>query len=114
MLFSGKLNRLRNFALGLVFVGIVVMYIGYAAFAGYLGSLFQHNIIVMAIFLVLGFLFIIGSSIMYMWIGMLSTKAVQVYCPSCGKVTKVVGLKDECMFCRQKLSLDPKDASNID
>lgn len=111
MLFSGKLNKLRTLALGMVFIGIIIMYIGYAAFAGFLGSLFAQNTIIMTIFLIFGFLCIMGSSVMYMWLGMVSTKATQVYCPSCSKVTKVVGVRDECMFCKQPLSLDPADAN---
>jgi hypothetical protein len=110
MLFSGKLNKLRTLALGMVFIGVIIMYIGYAAFAGFLGSWIANNPIIMAIFLVLGFLCVIGSTVMYMWLGMISTKATQVYCPSCGKITKVVGMRDECMFCKQQLSLDPADA----
>ncbi|WP_047155536.1 DUF2614 family zinc ribbon-containing protein [Aneurinibacillus tyrosinisolvens] len=110
MLFSGKLNKLRTLAFGLVFIGFAVMYIGFAGFAGYLGALLAHNMVVMAIFLVLGFFCVIGSSVMYMWLGMVSTKAVQVYCPNCSRITKIVGVKDECMFCKQQLSLDPKDA----
>jgi hypothetical protein len=113
MLFSGKLNKLRTLALGLVFIGIAVMYLGYVGFAGYLGALLTHNMVIMAIFLVLGLFCVIGSSVMYMWIGIVSTKAVQVYCPSCNRVTKIVGIKDECMFCKQRLSLDPKDAPKL-
>lgn len=110
MFSSGKLNKLRNLALGLVFLGFLVMYVGYAAYAGYFGSFLAHKIYIMGSMLILGFIFLIASSVMYMWIGMLSTKAVQVYCPKCGKVTKIVGLRDECMFCKQQLSIDPKDA----
>ncbi|GEN36828.1 DUF2614 family zinc ribbon-containing protein [Aneurinibacillus danicus] len=110
MLFSGKLNKLRTLALGMVFIGVIVMYIGYAAFAGFLGSWFASNAIIMTFFLIVGFLCVMGSTVMYMWLGIVSTKATQVYCPSCGKVTKVVGMKDECMFCKQLLSLDPADA----
>lgn len=109
MLFSGKLNRLRTIALGLVLIGFVIMYVGYALYAGYLGSFFAHKIYIMGTMLIIGFFGLVASSVMYMWIGMISTKATQVYCPKCGKVTKVVGLRDECMFCKQTLSLDPKD-----
>jgi predicted amidophosphoribosyltransferase len=38
---------------------------------------------------------------------MLSTKAVQVVCPNCGKHTKVLGRVDMCMYCREPLTLDP-------
>lgn len=110
MLFSGKLNKFRNLALGLVFLGFIIMYVGYMAFSGWFGSFFEQKIMIFGTMLIIGFFFLIGSSFMYMWVGMLSTKAVQVQCPKCGKVTKIVGLRDECMFCKQKLSIDPKDA----
>lgn len=114
MLFSGKLNKYRNLALGLVFLGFIIMYVGYAAFAGWFGSLFEQNITLFGTMLIIGFFSLIGSSFMYMWIGMLSTKAVQVQCPKCSKVTKIVGLRDECMYCKQQLSIDPKDAPTND
>jgi Zinc-ribbon containing domain len=38
---------------------------------------------------------------------MLSTKAVQVTCPSCGKTTKILGRVDMCMYCNEPLTLDP-------
>ncbi|GAB7389339.1 YgzB family protein [Bacillaceae bacterium] len=111
MLFSSKINKLRNIALSLVFLGVLIMYIGYAGFAGYFGSSFHHSMTFMAIFLVLGFLMMIASCVMYMWVGMLSTKAVRVVCPTCGKTTKILGALDECMFCKQALTLDPKYAT---
>jgi len=112
MLFSGKLNKLRNLAMLMCFFGIGVMYIGYAGFAGFLGSFFHQSYVFMSIFLVLGLLFIFGSAIFYMWIGMLSSKAHQVVCPKCNKVTKMLGKVDDCMYCKQTLSIDPKHAPN--
>jgi predicted amidophosphoribosyltransferase len=53
-----------------------------------------------------GFLFIIASTIVYFWIGMLSTKTIKVVCPSCGKPTKILGKVDMCMHCREPLTLD--------
>ncbi|HEY9582292.1 MAG TPA: DUF2614 family zinc ribbon-containing protein, partial [Savagea sp.] len=50
---------------------------------------------------------ILGSTVIYAWIGMLSTKAVQVVCPSCGKPTKMLGRADMCGHCREPLTLDP-------
>ncbi|HJV45574.1 MAG TPA: DUF2614 family zinc ribbon-containing protein [Bacillota bacterium] len=110
MLFSGKLNKLRNVAMLICFFGIGVMYVGYAGFAGFLGSFFNHSTIFMSVFLVLGLLFIFGSAIFYMFIGMLSSKALQVECPSCKKVTKMVGKVDDCMYCKQTISVDPRHA----
>jgi hypothetical protein len=110
MLFSGKLNRMRNYAMLMCFFGIGVMYIGYAGFAGFLGDFFSHSTIFMSVFLALGLLFILGSCGFYMFIGMLSSRAFQVECPNCKKVTKMIGKVDDCMYCKQTLSTDPKHA----
>ncbi|MBM4765092.1 YgzB family protein [Bacillus sp. B15-48] len=96
--YSSKINKIRTFALSLIFVGFAVMY----------GGIFFRNYpIVMTIFMILGLLFIIASTVVYFWIGMLSTKTVQVVCPSCGKHTKVLGRVDLCMYCNEPLTLDP-------
>jgi hypothetical protein len=65
--------------LSLVFIGFFIMYIG---------IFFRTSPIVMTIFMMLGLLSIVGSTVVYFWIGMLSTKAVQVTCPSCGKTRR--------------------------
>ncbi|QFT88059.1 hypothetical protein FIU87_05255 [Bacillus sp. THAF10] len=96
--YSSKINKIRTFALSLVFVGFFVMY---------LGIFFRENMLVMTIFMLLGLLCIIGSTVVYFWIGMLSTKAIQVVCPTCGKHTKVLGRVDMCMYCNEPLTLDP-------
>lgn len=61
----------------------------------------------MLLFMVLGMLAIIGSTIVYAWIGMLSTRAVQITCPNCGRQTKMLGRVDMCGHCREPLTLDP-------
>ncbi len=96
--YSSKINKIRTFALSLVFIGFFVMYIG---------IFFQGNMLVMTLFMLLGLLCIVGSTVVYFWIGMLSTKAVQVVCPNCGKHTKVLGRVDMCMYCNEPLTLDP-------
>ena len=96
--YSSKINKIRTFALALVFVGFIVMYIG---------IYFHNSPIIMTIFMILGLLFVIASTIVYFWIGMLSTKTIQVKCPSCGKPTKMLGRVDMCMHCREPLTLDP-------
>ncbi|MBO8173401.1 MAG: hypothetical protein H0Z33_16155 [Bacillaceae bacterium] len=111
-LFSGKLNKLRTMALGVVFVGIIIMYLGYAGYAGFLGGLFQGSGIFMSIMMVIGLLLTVSSFLLYFWVGMLSTRAVQVECPTCRKPTKMLGTTDDCMFCGQRLSFDPKYASH--
>lgn len=96
--YSSKINKIRTFALSLIFIGFFIMYIG---------IFFRTSPIIMTIFMMLGLLSIVGSTVVYFWIGMLSTKAVQVTCPSCGKATKVLGRVDMCMYCNEPLTLDP-------
>jgi hypothetical protein len=95
--YKNKINRIRSFALALIFVGVVIMYIG---------IFFRSNEIIMLIFMLLGVLAIISSTIVYAWIGTLSTRAVQIICPSCGKHTKMLGRVDMCGHCREPLTLD--------
>lgn len=95
--YSSKINKIRSFALGLIFVGFVVMYGG---------IFFRNSPLVMTIFMIFGLLFIIASTVVYFWIGMLSTKTIQVVCPSCQKPTKMLGRVDMCMYCREPLTLD--------
>jgi hypothetical protein len=94
---KNKINRIRTFALSLVFIGFIIMYVG---------LYFKSNEIVMTIFMLLGFLSVIASTVVYFWIGMLSTDSVQVQCPNCNKVTKVLGRVDACMYCNEPLTLD--------
>ncbi len=95
---ASKINKVRTLALLLVFLGIGVMYIGF---------LWRSA---MPIFLILGMLVMFSSFGLYFWIGMLSTRATQVVCPNCERITKMLGKVDHCMFCKETLSLDPKDA----
>ncbi|MEH7419207.1 YgzB family protein [Neobacillus drentensis] len=96
--YSSKINKIRTFALSLIFIGFIVMYIG---------IYFRTSPVIMTIFMLLGLLFIIASTVVYFWIGMLSTKTIQVNCPNCGKPTKMLGRVDMCMHCREPLTLDP-------
>ncbi|MGD6818427.1 YgzB family protein [Metabacillus sp. 84] len=95
--YSSKINKIRTFALSLIFIGFFIMY---------LGIFFRQSIIAMTVFMVLGLLSVLASTVVYFWIGMLSTKAVKVVCPSCGKPTKILGRVDMCMHCREPLTLD--------
>lgn len=94
---SSKINKIRTFALSLVFLGFAIMY---------LGIVFKSHPLLMTIFMVLGILSIGASMVVYFWIGMLSTKTVQVICPSCCKPTKVLGRVDICMHCNEALTVD--------
>lgn len=95
--YSSKINKLRTIALSLVFIGIIIMYGG---------IFFQSSPLLMTIFMVIGFLCIILSTVIYFWVGMISTKTVQVVCPSCQKPTKMLGRVDACMYCNEPLTLD--------
>lgn len=97
--YSSKINKIRSFALSLIFIGFIVMYVG---------IYFRTSPLIMTIFMLFGLLFIIASTIVYFWIGMLSTKTIQVTCPNCGKPTKMLGKVDMCMHCREPLTLDQK------
>ena len=71
------------------------------------GGILTKNIPwLMVSFFILGVLFVILSTVVYFWIGMLSTKAVPIICPSCEKPTKMLGRVDACMHCKQPLTLD--------
>ncbi|PLS05876.1 YgzB family protein [Neobacillus cucumis] len=96
--YSSKINKIRTFALSLIFIGFIIMYVG---------IYFRTSPIIMTIFMLLGLIFIIASTVVYFWIGMLSTKTIQVKCPNCGKPTKMLGRVDMCMYCREPLTLDP-------
>lgn len=96
--YKSKINRIRSFALALIFIGFVVMY----------GAIFfRENVVLVLLFMGLGLLCIIFSTVVYLWIGMLSTRAVKVVCPNCGKQTKILGRVDMCMYCNEPLTLDP-------
>ncbi|WP_078395297.1 YgzB family protein [Shouchella patagoniensis] len=95
--YSNKINKIRTFALSLVFIGILIMYVG---------IFFREYPVVMVICMILGLLAVIASTVVYFFIGMLSTKAVPVVCPSCDKPTKVLGRVDACMHCDQPLTVD--------
>ena len=96
--YKSKINKIRSFALALIFIGFIVMY----------GAIFfKNNQWLVLIFMSLGLLCIIGSTAVYGWIGLLSTRAVQVDCPNRHKYTKVLGRVDMCMYCNEPLTLDP-------
>ncbi|MFG6117519.1 YgzB family protein [Halobacillus sp. MO56] len=95
--YSSKINKIRSFALGLVFAGFGIMYIG---------LLFKQTEWLMIIFMILGMMAIGLSTVVYFWIGMLSTKTIQIICPNCDKPTKMLGRVDACMHCKQPLTLD--------
>ena len=96
---NSKINRIRGWALALVFIGMIIMYIG---------VFFRQYPIVFSIFLIIGFFPIILSFIVYFWIGMLSTKTIQVKCPHCEHYTKMLGRADICSNCNEAITIDPE------
>lgn len=102
-MFSGKLNKLRTYAMLLMLVGIGIMY---------LGIVLKNYPILLSILMVIGMFMILISASSYFWIGMLSGRAALIQCPSCHKTTKMLGKNDECMFCKQKLTLDSSKANS--
>jgi hypothetical protein len=97
--YSSKINKIRTFALSLIFIGFFVMYIG---------IFFRNSPLIMTVFMLLGLLGIIASTVIYFWIGLLSTRTVVVVCPNCEKHTKILGKVDICMYCDEPLTLDPQ------
>ncbi|WP_217589740.1 YgzB family protein [Lentibacillus saliphilus] len=97
LVYSSKINKIRSFALILIFVGFGFMY----------GGILTKQIEwLMWILYAVGLLFIAFSCLVYLWIGTLSTRAVPIICPSCEKPTKMLGRVDACMHCKQPLTLD--------
>ncbi|WP_096184362.1 DUF2614 family zinc ribbon-containing protein, partial [Effusibacillus lacus] len=88
------LVRLRNLALGLIFGAFLIMYLG----------VFVKPLL--SAFFVIGLLMIVVSIGIYFRMGAISMRIPQVRCPNCGKMTKVLGREDACMFCRTPLHLD--------
>ncbi|MFD2759608.1 YgzB family protein [Lentibacillus juripiscarius] len=97
LVYSSKINKIRSFALILIFVGFAVMY------GGLLAKKIEWLMLTLFLF---GVMFILLSCVVYFWIGMLSAKTVSIVCPSCEKPTKMLGRVDACMHCKQPLTLD--------
>lgn len=104
---SSKISSFRLWGLLLTMAGMGMMILGTAGivFWGHSGK------IVAAIGLVIGLFAMLGSLAVYFWAGILSTSAVQIECPECHKLTKMLGKTDRCMFCRTILTLDPEQAN---
>jgi 1,4-dihydroxy-2-naphthoate octaprenyltransferase len=84
--------------------GMLLMIIGLAGIVfkwGYAGQ------IIAVVFMIIGMISMLVSMGIYFWAGMLSTSAVSLECPECGRQTKILGKTDRCMFCKTILTLDP-------
>src|SRR5699024_12064363 len=95
--YSSKINKIRTFALSLIFIGFIIMYVG---------LIFKTTEWLMVTFFILGVIAILLSTAIYLWIGLLSTKAVPIICLTCEKPTKMLGRVDDSMHCIQPLTLN--------
>ncbi|MVP02011.1 DUF2614 family zinc ribbon-containing protein [Paenibacillus lutrae] len=108
LLKSSKINEFRLWGLLLTMGGMLVMIIGLAGVVFDWGTIGR---IIAGIFLIIGLISMLGSMAIYFWAGMMSTSAVALDCPECGKRTKMIGKTDRCMFCKTILTVDPAMAS---
>ncbi|GGE01686.1 YgzB family protein [Paenibacillus nasutitermitis] len=106
---SSKINEFRLWGLVLTLAGMGLMILGTAGivFWGQAGKIFA------GIFMVIGMITMLGSVAIYFWAGMLSTSAVILTCPECGRQTKMLGKTDRCMFCKTMITLDPDKATHM-
>ncbi|REE85407.1 zinc ribbon protein [Paenibacillus taihuensis] len=107
---SSKINEFRLWGLVFTLFGMGLMILGTAGivFWGQAGKVFA------AIFMVIGMIAMLASVGVYFWAGMLSTSARIITCPECGRHTKMLGKTDRCMYCKTKMTLDPKQATDLD
>ncbi|MBO7747877.1 YgzB family protein [Paenibacillus sp. MWE-103] len=106
---SSKINEFRLWGLLFTLFGMGLMILGTAGivFWGQAGKVFA------AIFMVIGMIAMLVSVAVYFWAGMLSTSATILICPECNRHTKILGKTDRCMYCKTKLTLDPKQATDL-
>lgn len=105
---SSKINEFRLWGLVLTLTGMGIMILGTAGMLLWEGNTGR---MVLTVAMVLGLLIMLGSITIYFWAGILSTSAVSLQCPECGKQTKILGKTDRCMFCKTILTLDPQYAN---
>jgi hypothetical protein len=102
---SSKVNEFRLWGLLLTMGGMLLMIIG---LAGIVFNWGQFGKIMAVVFMIIGMISMMLSMGVYFWAGMLSTSAIVIDCPECGKRTKLLGKTDRCMFCKTILTLDPE------
>lgn len=105
---TSKINEFRLWGLLLILIGMGLMILGTS------GMLFfgEKGRIILYISMIVGMIAMAGSMIIYFWAGILSTSSVEITCPECEKVTKMLGKTDRCMFCKTILTLDPQYANS--
>lgn len=105
---ASKISTLRTWGLLLVLLGLGLCVFGTSGII-----LFgQTGKIIAAIFMVLGMIACLISMGVYFWVGMISTGAPVIECPSCGKNTKMLGETDRCMYCHTILTWNPALATD--
>jgi len=100
---TSKLNEFRLWGLLLTLIGMGIMLLGMIPILlwGHAGRPYAF------LFFVIGMFSMLGSVAVYFFAGVLSTSAVVIECPECGKPTKMLGKSDRCMFCKTLLTLEP-------
>ncbi|WP_020006166.1 DUF2614 family zinc ribbon-containing protein [Salinicoccus albus] len=94
---GNKIQRIRGYALALIFIGMIIMY---------LGVFFREYPVIFGAFLIIGLLPILLSFVIYFWVGMISARTITVQCPNCEKQTKILGHVDFCQHCKEPLTVD--------
>lgn len=102
-----KLNRLRNFALGLMFVAFLVMYLST------FGAKSPATHFLLPIGIVGGVFIAIIAMFIYFRIGAISMRAPKVDCPQCGRTTKILGATDRCAYCKQPLRISTDKSGTV-
>lgn len=108
---TSKANEFRLWGLLLTLLGMLLMIVGLAGIVFNWGMIGE---IIAGIFMIVGMISLFGSMAIYFWAGMMSTNTRPVQCPECGKMTKVIGKTDRCMFCKTILTFDPEYAPKDD
>jgi len=108
---TSKINEFRLWGLLLTLAGMGLMILGLAGIVFDWGSVGK---VIAAAFATIGMISMLGSVVVYFSAGMLSTSAVTIECPECGKMTKMLGKTDRCMFCKTILTFDPALAESKD
>lgn len=106
---SSKVNEARLWGLSFIMGGMLLMIIGLAGIVFNWGTAGK---IIAGIFIGIGSISLMVSIFIYFWAGTASTNAVHIECPECGKVTKIIGKSDRCMFCKTILSLESPPANS--
>lgn len=101
-----KLNRLRNFALFLMFVAFIIMYVST------LGKLSPATKFLLPIGLIIGILVALAAMFLYFRIGSISMRIPKVDCPHCGRTIKLLGESDHCPYCKRPLRMVKGDTGN--